>query len=132
MTAASQRAAAPSSYVACQNMNPRPPKPKQSLATWVLTLRRCACAGSRAIAAANGTQLLLQVGGWMELAPLVGHVVPRALAAQQQGGVDRLPLSPLQDSDDVQRINSMIEVPAQLAPPVPDPGTPLPKRPSRH
>ena len=46
----------------------------------------------------------------MELAPLVGHVVPRALVVQQEG-IDELPLSPLQDSDDVQRINSMIEVP---------------------
>ena len=71
-------------------------------------------AGSDAIPVANGTgQLLLQRGPWMELAPLVGHVVPRALVQQQDGG-SGLPLSPLQDSDDVQRINSMIEVRASL------------------
>ena len=62
----------------------------------------------------------------MELAPLVGHVVPRALVVQQEG-IDELPLSPLQDSDDVQRINSMIEVPTQLAPPVAELATATPK-----
>ena len=49
----------------------------------------------------------------MESTPLVGHVVPRAVLQQQaalRGADPPAAVSALQDSDDVVRINSMLEV----------------------
>ena len=74
------------------------------------------CAGSHAglhPRAHIWSQPHLQRGTWMERAPLAGHVVPRAVLKQQAALADAgppAPVSPLQDSDDVARINSMIEV----------------------